>query len=165
MTEPSALLEVADGLAHLRLNRPQVRNALHAEDVALLHELLDQVDFTARALVLSGEGKAFCSGRDLSDAEPATEDAQSNPGRQPSTRSSAGSDTSSCRRSPPYTALALASASESRSPATSRSPPTTPGSDHRSLALAPFSTAAATIIWSIDSANIALWNSSTPADC
>ena len=40
-----------------------------------------------------------------------------------------------------------------------------PGSDHRSHALAPFSTAAATIIWSIDSANIALWNSSTPADC
>ena len=34
MTKPSALLEVADGLAHLRLNRPQVRNALHAEDVA-----------------------------------------------------------------------------------------------------------------------------------
>jgi hypothetical protein len=34
VTEPSALLEVADGLAHLRLNRPQVRNALHAEDVA-----------------------------------------------------------------------------------------------------------------------------------
>lgn len=27
--------------------------------------------------MLSGEGKAFCSGRDLSDAEPATEDAQS----------------------------------------------------------------------------------------
>jgi hypothetical protein len=35
----------------------------------LLHELLDQVDFTARALVLSGEGKSI---RDLSDAEPAT---------------------------------------------------------------------------------------------
>ena len=34
VTEPSALLEVADGLAHLRLNRSQVRNALHAEDVA-----------------------------------------------------------------------------------------------------------------------------------
>jgi hypothetical protein len=34
VTKPSALLEVADGLAHLRLNRPQVRNALHAEDVA-----------------------------------------------------------------------------------------------------------------------------------
>ena len=31
----------------------------------------------------------------------------------PSTLSSAGSDTSTCRRSPPYTALALASASES----------------------------------------------------
>ena len=27
--------------------------------------------------MLSGEGKAFCSGRDLSDAEPATEDPQS----------------------------------------------------------------------------------------
>jgi Enoyl-CoA hydratase/isomerase len=164
VTEPSALLEVADGLAHLRLNRPQVRNALHAEDVALLHELLDQVDFTARALVLSGEGKAFCSGRDLSDESlPLKTLSQSWP--TPSTRSSAGSDTSSCRRSPPDTALALASASESRSPATSRSPPAAPGSDHRSLALAPFSTAAATIIWSIDSANIALWNSSIPADC
>jgi hypothetical protein len=127
----------------------------------LLHELLDQVDFTARALVLSGEGKAFATSR--TPSLPLKTLSQSWP--TPSTRSSAGSDTSSCRRSPPDTALALASASESRSPATSRSPPAAPGSDHRSLALAPFSTAAATIIWSIDSANIALWNSSIPTDC
>jgi 2-(1,2-epoxy-1,2-dihydrophenyl)acetyl-CoA isomerase len=73
---PSATLHIADSVAHLRLNRPQVRNALRAEDVALLHRLLDQVDDSAaRAMALSGEGAAFCAGRDLSDSEPGSEDA------------------------------------------------------------------------------------------
>jgi len=77
MTDPSAVLRSSDGIAHLRLSRPQVRNALRAEDVVLLHRLLDQVeDSDVRAVVLSGDGPAFCAGRDLSDAEPATEDAR-----------------------------------------------------------------------------------------
>jgi len=77
MTDPSAVLRSSDGIAHLRLSRPLVRNALRAEDVVLLHRLLDQVeDSDVRAVVLSGDGPAFCAGRDLSDAEPATEDAR-----------------------------------------------------------------------------------------
>jgi 2-(1,2-epoxy-1,2-dihydrophenyl)acetyl-CoA isomerase len=77
MTSPSVVLELADGIAHLRLNRPQVRNALRADDVALLHRMLDQIEhLSARAVVLSGEGPAFCAGRDLSDADPANEDAR-----------------------------------------------------------------------------------------
>ncbi len=114
--------------------------------------------------MLSGEGKAFCSGRDLSDAEPATEDAQS-----------ILADTFNPLFSriryldlPTFAAVHGACLGVGLGIALACDvtiAPTAPGSDHRSLALAPFSTAAATIIWSIDSANIALWNSSTPADC
>ena len=51
----------------IKLNRPEKRNALSPE---LIGELLsffkkDKWDSTIRAIVLSGEGKAFCSGADL----------------------------------------------------------------------------------------------------
>ncbi len=104
--------------------------------------------------MLSGEGKAFCSGRDLSDAEPATEDAQS-----------ILADTFNPLFSriryfdlPTFAAVHGACLGVGLGIALACDvtiAPTAPGSDHRSLALAPFSTAAATIIWSIDSANIA----------
>ena len=76
MSDSPALLTIDGDVAHLRLTRPAVRNALRPSDVDHLHSLLDQVG-EARALVVSGEGPAFCAGRDLSDAEPLTEDAGS----------------------------------------------------------------------------------------
>jgi len=55
------------GVATLTLNRPQALNALH---IGVLDEMIDAVDRvrdggTARVLVLTGEGRAFCSGADL----------------------------------------------------------------------------------------------------
>lgn len=58
----------ADGVATLALNRPQVMNALSS---ALRRELLaalNDVQTRARAIVLTGTGRAFCSGQDLQDA-------------------------------------------------------------------------------------------------
>ena len=55
------------GLATITLNRPQVYNALNDQ---LTFELQDAVkmsgkDQSVRVVVLTGEGKAFCSGQDL----------------------------------------------------------------------------------------------------
>ncbi len=50
---------------HLVLDRPEVRNALDEGLIAALTETLTGDLGGARAVVLSGEGKAFCAGADL----------------------------------------------------------------------------------------------------
>jgi enoyl-CoA hydratase/carnithine racemase len=52
----------------LSLNRPKVFNALTPELEADLHEALDRADRdpAARAIILTGEGAAFCAGYDMS---------------------------------------------------------------------------------------------------
>lgn len=59
-------LEVADGVARLRLRRPHKLNALDAGMVATLAARCHQIERSAaRAVILSGEGKAFCAGGDI----------------------------------------------------------------------------------------------------
>lgn len=71
------LLEREGDVAELVLNRPDRRNALDQAAVAALADALDELAKNPpRALLLRGEGKGFCAGRDLSDAEPLTEDAE-----------------------------------------------------------------------------------------
>ena len=62
------------GVAEVRLDRPDKLNALDAATVAEFHAALDQVG-DARAVLVTASGRAFSAGRDLSDAEPLTEDA------------------------------------------------------------------------------------------
>jgi len=65
MTTDSLIeLQVLDGIATLALNRPEVRNALDDVMRSLLVDALEQVsaDKAVRALVLTGNGKAFCAG-------------------------------------------------------------------------------------------------------
>ncbi len=59
--------EVKDGIATITLNRPEVYNALND---AITYELQDVFktiarDSEVRVVILTGEGKAFCSGQDL----------------------------------------------------------------------------------------------------
>lgn len=56
-----------DGLAVLRLNRPEVMNALNARMRAEITDAVRAAGRDARVLVLTGEGRAFCSGQDLGD--------------------------------------------------------------------------------------------------
>lgn len=60
-------LRVEDGIAVLTLNRPDVRNAINDDMRAELMAALDRVnrDDAARALVVTGSGKAFCAGGDI----------------------------------------------------------------------------------------------------
>ncbi|HUN78724.1 MAG TPA: enoyl-CoA hydratase [Solirubrobacteraceae bacterium] len=59
----------AEGVARIALSRPQALNAWNAELSGDLLEALRRVgeDETMRAVVLTGEGRAFCSGADLRD--------------------------------------------------------------------------------------------------
>jgi 2-(1,2-epoxy-1,2-dihydrophenyl)acetyl-CoA isomerase len=59
--------EVREGVAVVTLNRPDVYNALNDGITYELQEALKAVakEVTVRVVVLTGEGKAFCSGQDL----------------------------------------------------------------------------------------------------
>ena len=53
----------AGNVVELRLNRPEVGNALDLSLVEALLEALDAIDAqTCNTVVLSGEGKGFCGG-------------------------------------------------------------------------------------------------------
>ncbi len=60
------------GIAVLTLNRPERLNALTWELIAELHEVLDglRTDDTVRLLVLTGAGRGFCSGLDITNDDP-----------------------------------------------------------------------------------------------
>jgi 2-(1,2-epoxy-1,2-dihydrophenyl)acetyl-CoA isomerase len=60
-------VEVEGGVHRITLNRPEVMNALNRD---LRHELTAALlaGHAARVIVLSGAGRGFCSGQDLSDA-------------------------------------------------------------------------------------------------
>ncbi|MFT4151285.1 MAG: enoyl-CoA hydratase-related protein [Paracoccaceae bacterium] len=68
MTYQNIAYERTGDIAVVTLNRPQVMNALSG---ALRREMLAAVrdaQASARVLVITGEGRAFCSGQDLTDA-------------------------------------------------------------------------------------------------
>jgi 2-(1,2-epoxy-1,2-dihydrophenyl)acetyl-CoA isomerase len=58
---------VQNGIATITLNRPEVYNALNDEITFELQDALKETakDDKVRVLVVTGEGKAFCSGQDL----------------------------------------------------------------------------------------------------
>lgn len=58
----------AGPVAEVRLNRPDVRNAFNAELIAALTNEFRSLaqEQSVRAVVLSGEGKVFCGGADIS---------------------------------------------------------------------------------------------------
>lgn len=60
---------VTDGVATLTLDRPERLNAFNA---AMMREMIDafdriDADDTARAVIVTGEGRAFCAGADLGE--------------------------------------------------------------------------------------------------
>ena len=65
--QPSLIVEVADGVAQLTLNRPDVGNAI---DLPLARALLEAAtrcaaDASIRCVVLTGAGRLFCAGGDV----------------------------------------------------------------------------------------------------
>jgi 2-(1,2-epoxy-1,2-dihydrophenyl)acetyl-CoA isomerase len=70
--EQTILYERTDGVATITLNRPRAYNAFTAVMHAELKSALKQAerDATVRCIVLTGAGKAFCSGQDLREITP-----------------------------------------------------------------------------------------------
>jgi len=68
-----AILERHDtgAVAHLRMNAPERLNALSDAMLAALQSAFDTLreDRSIRAVILSGEGKAFCAGHDLKEMQ------------------------------------------------------------------------------------------------
>jgi 2-(1,2-epoxy-1,2-dihydrophenyl)acetyl-CoA isomerase len=61
-------LEIEDGIATLTLNHPEVMNAVSMEMLQGLEEAMDVVedpDINVRCLVMTGEGRGFCTGANL----------------------------------------------------------------------------------------------------
>jgi 2-(1,2-epoxy-1,2-dihydrophenyl)acetyl-CoA isomerase len=65
----SILFEIKNSIAVIVLNRPEKFNAFNREMALLLQKILDDcaIDKNIRCLYLTGNGKAFCAGQDLSD--------------------------------------------------------------------------------------------------
>ena len=69
----SVRLEINGRVAEVVLDRPDVLNSLDDGMVAEFHTVLDGAA-DARCVLIRGEGRGFSAGRDLSNAEPLTED-------------------------------------------------------------------------------------------
>lgn len=71
MEEKSVLLDVADSIGTVTLNRPASLNAMNQKLVeeltAVLHAVEDNPE--VRVVILTGQGKAFCAGGDLAYIE------------------------------------------------------------------------------------------------
>jgi enoyl-CoA hydratase/carnithine racemase len=63
------LYDVKDSIATITFNRPDVLNALTFKVYAQLRDLLEALryDQAVKVLILTGEGKGFCSGGDVED--------------------------------------------------------------------------------------------------
>lgn len=69
-------LEISNNVAEIVLDIPDKLNALNEEALAELGgSLAKAAEASPRALLLRGEGRAFCAGRDISAVDPATDDA------------------------------------------------------------------------------------------
>jgi enoyl-CoA hydratase/carnithine racemase len=71
MTYENILYEVDEAIATITLNRPQALNAISPALERELHAALDAADADkqVRVVILTGAGRAFCSGYDLSAPE------------------------------------------------------------------------------------------------
>ncbi|MBV0911553.1 enoyl-CoA hydratase-related protein [Anianabacter salinae] len=68
MNYESIRYTLRDDIATITMNRAEVMNALNSQMRAELLHAVREADRDARVLVLTGKGKAFCSGQDLGDA-------------------------------------------------------------------------------------------------
>lgn len=64
----TVLYDCTAGVAVLTMNRPEVMNALNTQLRLDLRAAIARAEGEARVIVLTGAGRAFCSGQDLGDA-------------------------------------------------------------------------------------------------
>jgi 2-(1,2-epoxy-1,2-dihydrophenyl)acetyl-CoA isomerase len=64
------LVSLNNGVCELKLNRPAVFNSFNQAMAYALQKALDEAELNdeVRAIIITGEGKAFCAGQDLAEA-------------------------------------------------------------------------------------------------
>jgi trans-feruloyl-CoA hydratase/vanillin synthase len=69
MTFDTILVDIADGIATITLNRPKKKNAMNPALHRDMTKALDQLryDSSARVVMITGAGDAFCGGMDLKE--------------------------------------------------------------------------------------------------
>lgn len=73
----TVMLTITDGVAEIALNDPTKLNALDDAAIAELSGALAEAKAArVRSLLLRGEGRAFCAGRDISNVDASTDDAR-----------------------------------------------------------------------------------------
>ena len=80
MAEDVILVEAADGVATVTLNRPRARNALNRELRSALPRTISELDADGDVdvIILTGADPAFCAGLDLKELGAATRDDRPN---------------------------------------------------------------------------------------
>src|SRR2546426_11298560 len=80
---PVIELDAKDGVAWLRLNRPEALNALNRLLSAALEETLERVAAMSdvSVLVVAGRGRAFCAGNDIKESATVTPEGAEAPAR------------------------------------------------------------------------------------
>src|SRR5712671_6354793 len=70
--EEHVIVHVHDGVGLIQLNRPEKMNAIGALTRTQLAEAIKQAerDDAVRVVVLTGSGRAFCSGADVTEMAP-----------------------------------------------------------------------------------------------
>jgi len=68
MSFDTILVSEENGIGTVTLNRPEVMNALSGRMRLEMAQALQALHRTARCIVITGTGRAFCSGQDLQDA-------------------------------------------------------------------------------------------------
>ena len=74
VTYRTITLEIADSVAVLTLDRPDKLNAIVGAMHAELQDALTATESDARALIITGAGRGFCAGQDLSERRFAESD-------------------------------------------------------------------------------------------
>jgi 2-(1,2-epoxy-1,2-dihydrophenyl)acetyl-CoA isomerase len=66
---PTILFTIEGGVARITLNRPEVFNSFNREMALALQQVLDDcaTNDEVRAILLTGNGRAFCAGQDLKE--------------------------------------------------------------------------------------------------
>jgi len=75
MTFETIIYSAADGIARITLNRPERLNSFTSAMHGELREALDSLG-NSRVVILTGAGRGFCAGQDLTDRGPQTDGPQ-----------------------------------------------------------------------------------------
>ncbi|MEO0076427.1 MAG: enoyl-CoA hydratase-related protein [candidate division WOR-3 bacterium] len=69
MENKNIIVTIEDNIAIVKFNRPNVLNALNTETILELEKVIDELSANAdvRVIILTGEGKAFVAGADISE--------------------------------------------------------------------------------------------------